>query len=138
MNEPKKKVDRGQEASQSEEAERKADIVERRRVEAARYAPEGGSDSQRPHPYLRLLPSSPEGEMDMDGSDQARSDQSLREHELEGEPDPFKTVTDVNLSEENREGDEMSGDDHSSGLQGIDLPQGEFEEGDERSSEEGR
>lgn len=70
-------------------------------------------------------PGSIEQELDMCEEGSLRGDEILHSHGLTEKPtagpqsaDQLLNRFEVDLGEENREGDEMSGDDHSSGLQG--------------------
>lgn len=79
----------------------------------------------------RCSPGSIEQKLDMCEAGDLRGDEILHQHGMEdwyeegGDPNELNEMLNnfhVDMSEEGREGDEMSGDDHSFGLQG-----GEFE-----------
>ncbi len=79
-------------------------------------------------PKKRRFPLHPAGsieqQLDMsEDPDSLRGDDFLHSHGLKYPPGDLEHNYRIDMSEEDREGDEMSGDEHSSGLQGEEVGQ---------------
>lgn len=81
-------------------------------------------------------PESPEQKLDMCETGSLRGDEIERSHGLKTPKNPHPTMNDnqmesnfqVDMSEEGREGDEESGDEHSSGLQGDEQQELQYDD----------
>ena len=76
----------------------------------------------------RCSPGSIEQQLDMCEEGELRGDNVLHTHGLDPDkdanvenPEEMESNFNVDMAEEDREGDEMSGDDHSAGLQGGEI-----------------